>query len=229
MLLDEKEIATTVLEADALEQRKDYFYNFVKRSIDIILAILLIVLLSGIMLSIYVLIKVKEPKASPFFSQERFGRNYKRIKVYKFRSMVTNAVELLELNQELFEKYVLNDYKLDPSEDPRMTKVGKFLRASSLDELPQLFNVLNGSMSFIGPRPIVDKELYAEYTDLEIQFLLSVKPGISGLWQVSGRSNVKYPERKEMELYYVRNKSLMLDLQIMFKTIFSVLRKDGAY
>ncbi|TCI63560.1 sugar transferase [Exiguobacterium sp. SH0S2] len=193
------------------------------------LATFLILLLSGVMVCIYALLKIKEPKANPIFSQERFGLNYKRIKVYKFRSMVSNASELLEKDKELFKKYVANDYKLDPDEDPRMTSLGRFLRSTSLDELPQLFNVLNGSMTFVGPRPIVDKELYTEYTELEIQYLLSVKPGISGYWQVNGRSNVKYPERKRMELYYVQNKSIKLDFQIMFKTIFSVLKKDGAY
>lgn len=229
MLTNEKESATTILELDLLNQKQNFFYDFIKRSIDILLATILILLLSGVMIFIYTLLKIKEPKASPIFSQERFGLNYKRIKVYKFRSMVINATELLEKDKALLKKYIENDYKLDPSEDPRMTNLGRFLRSTSLDELPQLFNVLNGSMSFVGPRPIVDKELYAEYTELEIQYLLSAKPGISGYWQVNGRSNVKYPERKRMELHYVQNKSIQLDFQIMFKTIFSVLKKEGAY
>ena len=162
-----------------------------------------------------------------FFKQQRYGKNGEKFNIYKFRSMVKNADEKLKSNKHLYEKYVQNNYKLEQDEDPRITKLGRFLRKTSLDELPQLINVLKGEMSIVGPRPIVDEELI-EYKHLKDDFL-SVKPGITGYWQISGRSEVGYPERVDLELYYVYHQSLLLDIKIILKTVVVVFLKKGAY
>lgn len=141
--------------------------------------------------------------------------------------MIVNAEEKLKADKELYQKYLKNNYKLEPHEDPRITKLGRFLRATSLDEIPQLINVLKGEMSLVGPRPVVKEEL--EEYGVKVNEFLSVKPGLTGYWQVSGRSEVGYPERVDLELYYVYNQSLLLDIKIILKTIWIVLLKKGAY
>ena len=133
----------------------------------------------------------------------------------------------MEENIELYDNYIKNDYKLHPSEDPRLIRFGALLRKTSLDELPQFFCVLKGDMSLVGPRPIVPQEI-ERYEGHERDFL-SVKPGITGLWQVSGRSEIEYPQRKYLDLLYVKNKSLFLDFKILLKTIVTVVRKSGAH
>ena len=179
-------------------------------------------------LIIFVIYKTKGYKGSIFFTQYRVGLNGKKFKIIKFRSMVENAEEILVANKKLHQKYIENSYKLPPNEDPRLTIIGDFIRKTSIDEFPQFINVLRGEMSFIGPRPILDKEL-KEYTEDEQKLLLSVKPGITGMWQVSGRSDVYYPERCEMELYYPRNQSFKLDVKIFLLTIKQVLTRNGAH
>ena len=179
-------------------------------------------------LIIFVIYKTKGYKGSIFFTQYRVGLNGKKFKIIKFRSMVENAEEILVANKKLRQKYIENSYKLPPNEDPRLTIIGDFIRKTSIDEFPQFINVLRGEMSFIGPRPILDKEL-KEYTEDEQKLLLSVKPGITGMWQVSGRSDVYYPERCEMELYYPRNQSFKLDVKIFLLTIKQVLTRKGAH
>lgn len=179
-------------------------------------------------LIIFVIYKTKGYKGSIFFTQYRVGLNGKKFKIIKFRSMVENAEEILAANKKLHQKYIENSYKLPPDEDPRLTIIGNFIRKTSIDEFPQFINVLRGEMSFIGPRPILDKEL-KEYTEDEQKLLLSVKPGITGMWQVSGRSDVYYPERCEMELYYPRNQSFKLDVKIFLLTIKQVLTRKGAH
>lgn len=142
--------------------------------------------------------------------------------------MVENAEEVLKADKELYEKYIQNSYKLPPEEDPRLTSIGEFIRKTSIDELPQFINILKGEMSFIGPRPILDSELL-EYTESERLELLSVKPGATGWWQVSGRSHIMYPERCEVELYYVRNVSFSLDLKIIWLSFQKVFLREGAH
>ncbi|HET1105487.1 TPA: sugar transferase [Streptococcus pneumoniae] len=156
------------------------------------------------------------------------GLKGKKFKIIKFRSMVENAEELLTANKALYEKYINNSYKLPPNEDPRLTNIGDFIRKTSIDEIPQFINLMLGDMSLIGPRPILENEL-EEYSKEEQQVLLSVRPGITGMWQVSGRSEVYYPERCEMELYYPRNQSFLLDVKIFFLTIKKVLSGEGAH
>ena len=159
----------------------------------------------------------------------RVGRNGELFKMYKFRSMVVNADKKLLANKELYAKYVANSYKLPDGEDPRVTKFGRFIRRTSLDELPQFINIFIGNMSIIGPRPIVEKELTEYETKERIDKLLSVTPGAMGYWQASGRSNIEYPERCEIELYYVDHASLGFDIKIMFKNVISIFKHDGAF
>ncbi|RSJ69283.1 putative sugar transferase EpsL [Streptococcus oralis subsp. dentisani] len=179
-------------------------------------------------LIIYIIYKIKGYKGSIFFTQYRVGLRGKKFKIIKFRSMVENAEEVLTANKALYEKYINNSYKLPPNEDPRLTNIGDFIRKTSIDEIPQFINLLFGDMSLIGPRPILENEL-EEYSKEEQQVLLSVRPGITGMWQVSGRSEVYYPERCEMELYYPRNQSFLLDVKIFFLTIKKVLSGEGAH
>lgn len=198
-------------------------YRFVKRVIDLIFSFVSIIILSPLFLIISVLIKVSS-KGPVFFVQERIGINGRKFKLYKFRSMVNNAEDLIasftpEQKKEWEENFKLVD-------DPRITKIGKFLRKTSLDELPQLINIFKGDMSFVGPRPIIDEELLW-YGDQK-EKLLTLKPGLTGWWAVNGRSNVPYPERCDLELYYVDHFSLYLDIVIIFRTIGAIIKKDGA-
>ena len=179
-------------------------------------------------LIIYIIYKIKGYKGSIFFTQYRVGLKGKKFKIIKFSSLVENAEEVLTANKALYEKYINNSYKLPPNEDPRLTNIGDFIRKTSIDEIPQFINLMLGDMSLIGPRPILENEL-EEYSKEEQQVLLSVRPGITGMWQVSGRSEVHYPERCEMELYYPRNQSFLLDVKIFFLTIKKVLSGEGAH
>ncbi|MED3964056.1 sugar transferase [Niallia taxi] len=202
-------------------------YLFVKRLMDIVAAIFGLIITLPVFITISVLYLFGEAKGPLFFKQYRYGKDGKLFYIYKFRSMVVNADEKLKANIELYEKYKKNNYKLEQHEDPRITRLGAFLRKTSLDELPQLLNVLKGEMSLVGPRPIVKEELL-EYKNKKDD-LLSVKPGITGYWQVSGRSNVGYPERVDLELFYIYNQSLLLDLKILVMTVLIVFLRRGAY
>jgi exopolysaccharide production protein ExoY len=228
----------TVQEAVVSNQRAEYIsfqsledtsklYAITKRTIDIVGAIIGLVLTSPLFLLISIFYLFGESKGPIFFKQVRVGKNGKRFYIYKFRSMIVNAEEKLKADKDLYEKYLRNNYKLEPHEDPRITKLGRFLRETSLDEIPQLINVLKGEMSLVGPRPVVVEEL-REYGNRVNEFL-SVKPGMTGYWAVSGRSDVDYPERVNLELYYVYNQSLFFDVKIIIKTFLIVLLKKGAY
>lgn len=210
-----------------VQKEKSIFYLIFKRISDIFLSIVGIIITSPVFVIISVISLIEDPKAPIFFKQKRIGKGGALFHIYKFRSMVTDAEERLKSNKELYEKYIRNNYKLEPHEDPRITTLGRFLRKTSLDELPQLLNVLKGDMSLIGPRPVVEEEL-KEYGYRTSDFT-SVKPGLTGYWQVSGRSDVGYPERVDIELYYVYNQSLSLDVKIFIKTILIVITKKGAY
>ena len=199
----------------------------IKRIIDFVGALSALILLSPVFIIIWFLFLFGDSKGPLLFKQKRYGKDGQLFQIYKFRSMVVNADEKLKSNIDLYNKYLQNNYKLEQNEDPRITKLGAFLRKTSLDEIPQLLNVLKGEMSLVGPRPIVKDEL-VEYKDKEKDFL-SVKPGVTGYWQVSGRSDVGYPERVDLELYYVYNKSIILDIRILLKTIVIVALKKGAY
>ena len=198
-------------------------YDFVKRFADIICSAIAIILLSPFFIIISIAIKATS-KGPVIFVHNRVGKNGKKIGIYKFRSMVMNAEELIEkFTPEQKEEFKKN-FKL--KNDPRITKIGKFLRKTSLDELPQLFNILKGDLSIVGPRPIIEVEtkIYGKYKDM----LLSVKPGLTGFWAANGRSDTSYKRRRAMEIYYVKNRSLLFDIKIILKTAVSVFKGEGA-
>ena len=188
-----------------------------KRIGDVIFSLLVLILGSPIFIFIGILVKLSS-RGSVFYIQKRVGRNYREFGCIKFRTMYKNADELLP---NLLEKYPLmrkefeKDFKL--RQDPRITKLGRFLRRSSLDELPQFFNVLRGEMSVVGPRPIVSNEIH-KYS-LFMEEVISVRPGLTGLWQVSGRNNLSYKKRVELDLLYARNRNFILDLEIIILTL----------
>ncbi len=201
--------------------------NNIARVLDIALILLAAPYILLALIILVFLIKLDSP-GPVFFRQIRIGRLGRKFAVYKFRTMVQNADQVLQdyldKSPELKVEW-LATHKL--KQDPRVTRLGSLLRTWSLDELPQLWNVIIGDMSLVGPRPIVDAEVekYGKCFELYIQ----VRPGLTGLWQVSGRNNTTYERRVELDEYYVRNRSLKLDLQILLKTVLVVLKKDGAY
>lgn len=198
-------------------------YDFVKRFSDIICSAIAIILLSPFFIIITIAIKATS-KGPVIFVHKRVGKGGKEIGIYKFRSMVMNAEKLIEnFTPEQKEEFQKN-FKL--KNDPRITKIGKFLRKTSLDELPQFFNVLKGDLSIVGPRPVmkIETEIYGNYKAM----LLSVKPGLTGFWAANGRSDTSYKRRRAMEIYYVKNRSFLLDIKIIFKTVISVFKGEGA-
>lgn len=200
---------------------------FIKRSIDVIGALIGIFMMLTIMILCAYVYKVGANKGPMLFRQKRIGQYGETFEIYKFRSMVQDAEEVLKKDELLYKKYVANDYKIAADEDPRITSFGRFIRKTSLDEFPQFLNVLKGEMSLVGPRPLVQAELN-EYHDKK-DLLLSAKPGMTGYWQICGRSDVHYPERVDIELYYVMHQSILLDIEILYKTIVLVLKRKGAY
>jgi len=205
------------------EQTKPNTYLVIKRILDVFLAIIGLILLSPFFLLVGIIIKI-DSKGSVFFAHNRIGKNGKPFKMYKFRTMYKNAQEMIKDFTEEQKKEWEENYKL--KDDPRITKVGNILRKTSLDELPQIWNIIKGDLSIIGPRPVVTEEL-EKYGKNKEKFL-SVTPGLTGYWQANGRSDTSYEERMEMELYYVDHISWKLDVKIFFKTIISVIKKEGA-
>lgn len=198
-------------------------YDFVKRVFDIVCSLIGLIVLSPVFIILSILVKTTS-EGPVFFAHKRVGKGGKTIKIYKFRSMVTNAEELIkQFTPEQKAEYEKN-FKLE--NDPRITKVGNFMRKTSLDELPQLINILKGDISVVGPRPVMDVEtkIYGNYRNM----LLSVKPGLTGFWAANGRSHTTYTRRRAMEIYYVKNRSVLLDLKIIFKTFISVFKREGA-
>ncbi|WP_410429642.1 sugar transferase [Metabacillus litoralis] len=203
---------------------KKVLYNISKRTLDISGALVGLIILSIILLVVALLIKLEDPKGPIFFSQRRVGKDGKEFKMYKFRSMVTDAEAKLE---ELLKYNEVEGAMFKMKDDPRVTKIGRFIRKTSIDELPQLFNVLKGDMSLVGPRPPLPREV-EEYTSYHMQRLL-VKPGCTGVWQSSARNSVGFEEMVEMDLYYIRNRSFIFDLKIIFKTIIVLFGSKDAY
>lgn len=201
--------------------------RIIKRAMDITLSLLAIVVLLPMFILIAFIIKITT-KNNIFFKHERIGYLGKHFYCLKFQTMYPNSQQILEkvlVNDENARKEWENDFKL--KNDPRVTRIGKFLRITSLDELPQLFNVLIGEMSLVGPRPIIDKEI-ERYKENYYYYKL-VRPGITGLWQISGRNDVDYIDRVKFDVWYVKNWSLWYDFVILFKTIVVVLKRSGAY
>lgn len=214
---------------DALLRRESSVERAVRRFIDIVGSFSLLVIAAPVIGVIAVVIKLTSP-GRLFYSHERIGRYGRTISVYKLRTMVTNADEVLfRILQEdpVARKEFDENHKL--KDDPRITRIGRFLRASSLDELPQLLNVLKGEMSLVGPRPIVvsEREKYGS----EVELLLTVKPGLTGLWQISGRNDLSYRHRVMLDVAYVLSRSLLGDLVILLRTPMVAIRwsSSGAY
>lgn len=202
-------------------------YLAFKRLIDIIVSVIALVFVLPITLIVFIIDCFGENRGPVFYKQKRIGKNHKPFYMYKYRSMIVGAEDYLEKDSKLHELYVKNNYKLPPELDPRVTRFGVFLRKTSIDEIPQFFNILKGDMTLIGPRPVVEEEL-SEYGDRVDKFL-SVTPGAMGYWQASGRSNVGYPERCDLELYYVDHASFLFDVKLVFKSISSIFKGSGAY
>lgn len=203
------------------------FYYFVKRTWDIFFSIVLLLLASPLILIVLIVLAFSG-NGTPIYSDKRVGKDGKTIKVFKFRSMYKDADDNPKkyLNDEQYEQFI-KERKVD--NDPRITKLGKIIRKTSIDELPQLFNILGGSMSAVGSRPITTQELEANYKEDQQKIFLSSRPGLTGWWQVSGRNNVEYynGERQKLELEYFEKRSIGFDLKIMFKTIPAVLKHKG--
>lgn len=199
------------------------FYRGIKRLFDFLASFFALILLSPLFLILA--IKIKSEDGGPvFYSQIRIGKNEKPFRIYKFRSMVVNADQL---KQDLLDRNEVEGAMFKMHDDPRVTKVGKFIRAHSLDELPQLWNVLIGNMSLVGPRPPLPKEV-EEYSEYDKQRLL-VKPGCSGLWQATSRNASDFAEMVQLDIEYINRSSLSFDLWIIFKTIGVIFHPNGMY
>ncbi|HFJ9328751.1 sugar transferase [Bacillus cereus] len=220
-------ISSEVIEGKELnrdEINSNKIYLIVKRCMDFIGALCGIVLLSPVFLIVALLIKYEDPKGSVFFKQERVGKDGTRFNMYKFRSMVIDAEDklndLLQLNEASGAMFKMK-------EDPRVTKIGRFIRKTSIDELPQLINVLKGEMSLVGPRPPLPREV-KEYTPYDMQRLM-VTPGCTGLWQVSGRNDIGFEEMVCLDIFYIKNRKIMLDIKIIIATFAVFFSSKGAY
>lgn len=217
-----------LVEAEEIKQNQKH-YRRVKRGLDILGGIVGLIFFCIAYVILFIPYKVGSNKGPMIFKQARIGENGGLFNIYKFRSMRVNADEILQKNEILHRKYIDNGYKLEPSEDPRITNLGRFIRKMSIDELPQFMNVIKGDMSLVGPRPIVTEELKEYEHENKVSEFLSMKPGITGVWQTAGRSNVGYPDRVFLEISYAEKDSILFDLKIMLKTVLKVFMKEGAY
>ncbi|MFB5267900.1 sugar transferase [Paenibacillus enshidis] len=200
------------------------FYLASKRTLDILGALFGIVFLLPVLILVALLIKLEDPKGPVLFKQQRIGKNGKAFNMYKFRSMVSNAEQLLE---KLLDKNEVSGLMFKIKEDPRITKIGKIIRKTSLDELPQLFNVLKGEMSLVGPRPPLPREV-KEYNSFHWK-RLAVTPGCTGLWQVSGRNHVGFEEMVELDIQYIQNRNMAYDMKIILLTFKVLFGSDNAF
>jgi len=209
-------------------------YETVKRILDIFMAIVLLIVFAPVFILVPILIRLDSP--GPVFADipPRVGKDKKLFRMYKFRTMIANAHQLLRTDpkfRRLYEEYKKHSYKL--KDDPRVTRVGKILRRFSLDELPQVFNVLKGEMSIVGPRAYYPDELEEQQkvypqTKKYVKELLKIKPGITGYWQVHGRSEINFDKRVKMDAYYARQRSILQDLKIILKTPWVMISGKGA-
>ena len=208
-------------------RKVSWFYRFMKRTGDIFMSLILIILSSPVLIILF-LILCFAGNGFPIYADRRIGKKGKEIKVLKFRSMYKDADDNPKkyLNDEQYEQFV-NERKV--TDDPRVTKIGRVIRKASIDELPQLLNILIGTMSVVGNRPITRFELENNYNEEQQKIFVSARPGLTGWWQVSGRNNVEYynGERQKIELEYYEKRSLWFDTKILFKTIPAVLKHKG--
>lgn len=211
-----------IIDKKVLDSKKGYF--ILKRIIDIFASFLGLVLLSPLFLFVAYKIKKEEPKGPIFFSQNRVGKDGKIFRMYKFRSMCVDAEEKLNL---LLDQNEIEGAMFKIKDDPRVTKIGKFIRKTSIDELPQLWNILKGDMSLVGPRPPLEREV-AEYTNYDKQRLM-VKPGATGLWQVGERNDVSFDQMVNLDLKYIKKLSTLNDFKIILKTVLIMFFPNNAY
>lgn len=217
-----------------IEVKKSSFYEMSKRVMDMILAVVLLIAFFPIIVLVALCIKLDS--SGPIFADtpQRVGKNGKLFKMYKFRSMIQNAHEMLRSDPEfakLFNEYKNSSYKL--KNDPRITRIGRFIRKHSLDEIPQFLNVLLGDMSLVGPRAYYSDELREQQkkyplTQKDVKVVLSVKPGITGFWQVTGRSEINFDKRIKMDADYVSKRSVFYDLYLIAKTPWAMIAGKGA-
>lgn len=193
-----------------------------KRALDVVAAGLLLLLLAPLLMVAGLAVWLESPGSPVLFRQRRVGRGDREFPMLKLRSMHPNAEQRLQAEPDLLEQFYAADHKIPDHLDPRITRIGRFLRRSSIDEIPQLLNVLAGHMSLVGPRPVERTQL-AQYGEL-VPCYLSMRPGLTGLWQVGGRSRVAFPARAHLDLIYARDCSPVLDLKILLRTPFAVLR-----
>lgn len=223
-----------MFETGITEVKKSIYYQFGNRLIDIIFSVLILVIFSPVIIMIALAIKLDSRGPILADTPSRVGKNGKLFKMYKFRSMVENAHEMLRENPKystLYDVYKKGSYKL--KDDPRITIVGHFIRKHSLDEIPQAFNILKGEMSLVGPRAYYQDELRNQqkkypHTIDSVKVVLSVKPGVTGFWQVSGRSQINFDKRIEMDALYVKKRSIFYDLWIIVKTPWAMITGKGA-
>lgn len=209
---------------DLRNQNKRYFYRITKRFFDFFASLIGLIIFVPLFLIVSISIKIEDPKGPVFYSQIRFGKNGKPFKMYKFRSMVVGAEDRLK---NLLNKNEVDGAMFKMKFDPRVTKVGRFIRKYSIDELPQLLNVLIGDMSLVGPRPPLPREV-KNYSNYDKQRLI-VKPGCTGLWQISGRNDVGFSEMVELDLEYINKRNFIFDLYILMKTVGVFIKPNGAY
>ncbi len=207
---------------DIEREESKLMYNFIKRFIDIFCSSLGILLLSPVFIIVGTIIKL-DSKGPVIFSQKRVGKDGKEFKMYKFRSMVVNAEEL---KKKLMHQNEMSGPMFKMKDDPRITKIGKFIRKTSIDELPQLINVLKGEMSLVGPRPSLPKEV-AQFEPWMMR-RLDVKPGLTCYWQVSGRNNIDFDDWMKLDIKYVQDRSIKLDIKLIFKTVFVLFGDKNA-
>lgn len=213
-----------MIHIDAERLNRQYFYRGIKRLFDVVASSIGVVVISPVLLIIAICIKVDDPHGPVFYTQTRVGKDGHEFKIIKFRSMVSNADELLAKLQDQNE---VDGAMFKMKDDPRITRVGRVIRKYSLDELPQLINVVSGSMSIVGPRPPLVSEV-EQYTEYDKQRLL-VTPGATGMWQVGGRNDVDFDEMVRLDLTYIQNRSVWLDLKIMLETVKVMIKPNGAY
>ncbi|WP_286197601.1 sugar transferase [Bacillus sp. ISL-34] len=202
----------------------DLNYLRMKRLTDIIGSLIGLILLLPVFMIVVIFIKIEDPKGPIFFKQVRIGKDETEFYMYKFRSMVTDAEDKLK---DILALNEVSGAMFKMKEDPRVTKIGKFIRKTSIDELPQLWNVLKGEMSLVGPRPPLTREV-EQYTSFDKQRLL-VTPGCTGLWQVSGRNSLSFEEMVDLDIQYINNRSIYRDIKIILKTVKCMINSDGAY
>lgn len=199
-------------------------YLITKRCFDFTASLIGLILLSGFFLVLAVLIKLDDPHGKVFYSQTRLGKDGRHFQMWKFRSMVAGADKMVD---KLLKKNDVEGAMFKIKDDPRITRVGRVIRKYSLDELPQLYNVLRGDMSLVGPRPPLPREV-VKYTDYDRQ-RLTVIPGVTGLWQISGRNELGFAEMVALDIHYINNACISEDLKILFKTVLVVIHPTGAY